>query len=198
MMTGKIIILNGTSSSGKTSITKDLFKLFPKDETCLLSYDTFIEDYFKLLANRFPIYSDIDYSKPHPGNKFILPSIKILFYHTVQTFSELGKTVIVDIVLSDKKQLLEISKILEDYYVLFVGVHCPVEELRRREIARGDRRKGTAEYQLGFVHQNAVYDLEVSSFDNSSNECSLYIKNYFDKEHPVKAFQTMIEQSKEF
>lgn len=53
---------------------------------------------------------------------------------------------------------------LANYPVYFVGVHCSVEELERREKLKGDRRIGQAKKQLDFVHQqNEPYHLEVNT-----------------------------------
>jgi chloramphenicol 3-O phosphotransferase len=47
--------------------------------------------------------------------------------------------------------------------VFLVGVHCPLEELERRERARGDRGVGDARRDLETVHTFCAYDLEVDS-----------------------------------
>jgi chloramphenicol 3-O phosphotransferase len=47
--------------------------------------------------------------------------------------------------------------------VFFVGVHCAPEELTLREIARRDRRRGSAVGALEYVHTHAVYDLEIDT-----------------------------------
>jgi chloramphenicol 3-O phosphotransferase len=42
--------------------------------------------------------------------------------------------------------------------VVFVGVHCAVGELERRERIRGDRVVGTAAKQINLVHLDTVYE----------------------------------------
>lgn len=58
-MSKKIIVLNGVSSAGKTSIANELVQLFNKDEACLMSYDYFMEDYFRSLGSRISAYTDV-------------------------------------------------------------------------------------------------------------------------------------------
>lgn len=63
-------------------------------------------------------------------------------------------------------------KVLHDYPILFVGVHCPIEELERRERNRGDRIIGQARKQLSYVHRNEVYDIEVNTLLEGVGRCS--------------------------
>jgi chloramphenicol 3-O phosphotransferase len=192
-MAGSIIILNGTSSSGKSSISAELLQLFPEAKACWMSHDQFTEDYIRSLGKRTTLFKEYDPTKPVPGGKRFLPHLKTLFYHTVQALSELGQAVIVDVVLSDKKQVLELAAVLEGHRVLLVGVHCPVEELRRRENERGDRRKGMAEYQLGFIHKDLIYDMELQSFPAGPKECAEEIKAFYDKVPEGNALQSMLQ-----
>ncbi len=54
---------------------------------------------------------------------------------------------------------------LRHHDMLFVGVHCPVPELIRREAARGDRPPGSAEQDQRTIHKGRQYDLEVDAMD---------------------------------
>jgi chloramphenicol 3-O phosphotransferase len=47
--------------------------------------------------------------------------------------------------------------------VWMIAVHCDLDELERREIARGDRRLGQARGQSGRIHAGVSYDIEVDS-----------------------------------
>jgi chloramphenicol 3-O phosphotransferase len=49
--------------------------------------------------------------------------------------------------------------------VFLVGLHCPVEELERRERARGDRGVGDARRDALTVHTFTGYDLDLSCLD---------------------------------
>ena len=54
--------------------------------------------------------------------------------------------------------------------IIVIGIICPIEELKRRETVRGNRRIGVAESQILQVHQGIVYDFEVdTSKDTSKN-----------------------------
>jgi chloramphenicol 3-O phosphotransferase len=46
------------------------------------------------------------------------------------------------------------------------GLHCPLPELERREVARGDRRMGEARADYRKVHSFGVYDLDLNSTES--------------------------------
>lgn len=83
---------------------------------------------------------------------------------------------IVDHVLESESWLIECAQSLQDYEVLFVGVKCPVEELERREVARGDRQIGFARMQSERVHRYGEYDFEIDTNRNTSEECAEQLK----------------------
>jgi hypothetical protein len=59
---------------------------------------------------------------------------------------------VVDHVFSEQWRLLDCLTVFAGLdVVLFVGIHCSIIELRRRERARGDREIGQAEAQLAQV-----------------------------------------------
>ena len=64
---------------------------------------------------------------------------------------------------------------LKDVDVYWIGVHCDLEELERREIARGDRVIGQARGQFEIVHRHMEYDFEVDSTSATSKACAAQI-----------------------
>lgn len=87
------------------------------------------------------------------------------FHHSLAALAAAGNDMIVDHILvqgvEPQNWLTECLDLLVPYTVYFIGVHCSVEELRRRAQVRGDRGEGLAEWQSNRVHRHAVYDLEV-------------------------------------
>ena len=61
---------------------------------------------------------------------------------------------------------------LAEQRVFLVGLHCSLEELERREKARGDRLVGSAQIQYQRVHQPGIYDLELHSDAGSPEQCA--------------------------
>jgi chloramphenicol 3-O phosphotransferase len=64
---------------------------------------------------------------------------------------------------------------------LWVAVDCPLEELERREAARGDRGLGTARSQIGVVHDGVDYDLRVDTSRMTVAECAAAITLRLDQ-----------------
>jgi chloramphenicol 3-O phosphotransferase len=157
MEKGKIIFLNGVSSSGKTTLSKELVKKLP-------DYFHFSVDDFDCIIEKME-----DREREH-----LIPVPTEYFYHrTINMFSDKGVNLILDHILHDEFTTKDCLEVLRGYPVLFVGVHCPLKELERREAARGDRRLGQARSQLQFVHQlNESYDIEVDTFNESLEVCS--------------------------
>ena len=63
-------------------------------------------------------------------------------------------------------------QMLQGYRVLHVGVTCQLDELRRRERARGDRKIGIAEEYLATYEEAGPFDLEVDTYSCTPDECA--------------------------
>ena len=97
-----------------------------------------------------------------------------------------GVNVILDEVLAMPDMRSLWLEALKGYEVWFVGVHCALEELERRELARGDRHIGQARGQFGKVHQGMVYDIEVDTTNTSSQiVCESIIAQMRTKARPI-------------
>ncbi len=101
---------------------------------------------------------------------------------------------IVDHVLQDPEWLNECVDLLSDQDVLFVGVHCPLDELERRESER-EREAGTARKQYGVVHMHGVYDVEVDTTALSPMECAEKVKEGLRKIEKASAFHQLRERN---
>lgn len=182
MNKGKIILLNGVSSSGKSSLSNELVKLLPE-------YFRFSIDDFDTIIERM---EDREYERliPVPTEHF--------FHRNLAIFSEKGVNLIVDQILHDEDTFKDCVEILEHYPVLFVGVYCPADELERREIARGDRTIGQAVRQLDFVHQQKeVYDVEVDTFQMSLQSAAKMIAVKLDEMEAPTGWSTTVENFKQ-
>lgn len=76
----------------------------------------------------------------------------------------------------------------------FVRVNCPLDELERREKARGDRDIGQAKFQLERIHGHRIYDIEVNTYENSIDECAKQIINTMDNIE-VSAFRKLYDRN---
>ena len=167
MEKGRIIFMNGVSSSGKTTLAKALQAHFEK-HYYLLSGDVFINMASAKHSNweieRFP--------------KAWLKEALTGMHHTIKLYSDIGYNTIVDhVLLNVLESLKECVELLHDYPVLFVRVTCPTEELRRREKERGDREVGQAESQLSILEPQDIYDITVDTHSETQDECISKISN---------------------
>ena len=154
---GKIIILNGVSSSGKTTLAKAIQNTL--DELYVrLSIDDFINMMpSKMVENELgtAVYTS-----------------QTVLLQTIMTLSDAGTNVVVDnIMLTYFETLKQYVQCLHDYPVLLVRVVCPIHELRRRETERGDRTVGQGEAQINDIEPQDCYDITVDTFANTTEEC---------------------------
>ena len=163
MQSYPILFLNGTSSSGKTT-TAEAFQKLWHEPTYYASNDKFI---FMLP----PHVLKSDELRPDA----LLPILSA-FHQSLAHIAACGLPVIVDHVLESESWLIECAQSLQGYDVLFVGVKCPLEELERREVARGDRQIGFARMQSARVHRYGAYDFEIDTHRNTPEACAEQLK----------------------
>lgn len=156
MERGNIILLNGVSSSGKSTLARALLKQLP--------------DYFHYSLDNFDVV--IEHMEDRENKRLIPVETEYFFHRTIALFADKGINLIVDHVLHDLFTRTDFEESLSGYSRLRVGVHCPLEELARRERERGDRRIGQALKQLEFVHKEVLYDIEVDTYIDSTENCA--------------------------
>ncbi|WP_339276837.1 AAA family ATPase [Paenibacillus sp. FSL W8-0426] len=190
MERGLIIFLNGTSSSGKTSIAMEMKK---QGEIPLhhLSVDQFFQNYDQFIDTTYPDMKPTRELEAHVMSDILFGPIGSLYYATIKLFSEMGLNVIVDTVISNDKWFNGFYDLLSDYPILFVGVHCSKEELARREQSRGDREIGLAHSQFDYIYAYDEYDLKVNTEELSSAACAEKILSYMKSEEECSAFKKL-------
>ena len=154
-MHSDIIWLNGASSSGKTTLAKELQRLL-NDHFMHVCFDAF---YQMLPAHFKPLTADDSryVEKVHLGFEYAIPAL-----------ARAGNRLIVDYPFHYPDSLPRCLELVSEYRVLYVGVFCPVEVLEQRERARGDRKIGLARYQESIVHVNSEYDVAVDTHQLSA------------------------------
>ncbi|MGW4380486.1 chloramphenicol phosphotransferase CPT family protein [Kitasatospora sp. NPDC004531] len=172
---GRIIFLNGTSSSGKSSIARELLDILDDEVWFHVSVDTFNA----MRTQRAMEQAQFDEA---------LKRTRQGFHRSVAAMAGVGNNVIVDHLLSEPWRLADCLDVLSPYRVLFVGVRCDLEELIRRETARGDRPVGLAAHQYDLVHRHGDYDFECDSGAYSPRECAELIKAFLPNQPDSTAF----------
>lgn len=190
MAQGQIIFLNGTSSSGKTVIAQALQEIL-SGVYLHFSIDSFLD----MLPQHYISPEEQEELSPEEGAALAqcIPMLVSGFHHCIGALASRGVNLVVDHVLQDPRWLRECVEILADQPVLFVGVHCPLEELERRESAR-EREAGTARQQYEVVHRHGVYDVEVNTATNSPLECARQVKEGLEEMEKTSAFRQLGER----
>jgi len=183
--------MNGTSSSGKTSISIELMNqkeiLFHH-----LSVDDFIKDFFN---NRF---SDIEPTREVDEQviaQIMFDPLNSMYYSTIKLLSEMGLNVIVDTVIENDKWFNDCLDVFFDQPTLFIGVICSKEELIRREQTRGDRNIGLAASQFNKVYCIDEYDLEVNTEEMNPIECAEKILSFIKSNKEYSVFKKLSKRN---
>ena len=100
-----------------------------------------------------------------------------------------------DHIVETKAWLDDLITLISDLDVFFVGLHCSLPELERREALRGNRNKGEAQRDLRTVHSITSYDLELNSEDSIDDNVKILIQTWKARKRP-SALDTMIEEMK--
>ena len=163
-MENRVILLNGPSSSGKSTLSRALqAQLREKTgkEYAILSIDDFMK-----LTTQETIYEDDVFEISGEMCEAALERLKT------------ADGVIVDHVITSARIFRQFLEMLRAYPLLLVHVACPLEELKRRENARGDRHPGSAEDSYTYLYPQAGYDLTVDTFSHTAKQCAAQIAEF--------------------
>jgi chloramphenicol 3-O phosphotransferase len=187
---GRLILLNGGSSAGKTSLGQALQDLMPQPWV-LLGIDVF----WMALP---PRQLDLDHVEPayyswhmetHGGKKhFVVEPGEVLDramyarYRATAAYLDAGLNVIADEVLWKHEWLEEALRVFEPYDVFFIGVRVSDAEGARRERERGDRHAGWNRGSARRAHENAhgLYDLEIDTTHETPASAARKVKDALD------------------
>lgn len=182
MQPTSVIFLNGASSSGKTTLGRALQRALDRP-FFYLSSDQLVE------ANILP---DVD-RQAQQGERawrIIRPRFFDGFHRSIAAFAGAGNPLIVEHVLEFKEWFEDCVQLLAPFDVFFVGVHCSLVELERRERERGNRTVGEGRsHLLDGVHSWGPYDIEVDTSAHTTEENTLTIRNAFANRTRLSSFQ---------
>ena len=176
---GRIVLLNGTTSSGNTTLVRALQAILP-DPWLEIGIDRFVFALPKRYLDQ-PLWSEVfRYVRPDGATDgpFRIETgdlgrrLVSGMHRTVAALAEGGLDVIVDHVLLEDGWLEECRRLWAGSAVTVVGVRCPLPVVVERERARKDRTIGQAEAQFAVVHEGRTYDLEVDTSMLSAEEAA--------------------------
>ena len=177
---GKIILINGASSSGKSTLACELQQTLPTP------FWHFSFDHLRD-SNALPMArirsGEIDWS-------IMRPAVFDGFHRCLPALAEASNNLIVEHIIENEMWMSDLVKLLTGLDVFFVGVHCPLPELERRERERGNRRVGEARSDYQIIHSFAEYDLEIDSTQPNQTNVSRLV-NAWKSRQPPSAFDRM-------
>lgn len=178
---GKIILLNGPSSAGKSTLARLLQQELP------VPFWHFSFDHLRdsnILPMALIKSGEFDWSTTRPA-------VFDGFHHCLPVLAEAGNNLIVDHIIESQVWMSDLLRLFRAFDVFFVGVHCPLSELERRERERGDRRPGEAQMDFRKIHSFAEYDLEIDSMQPNQDSVDALIDAWKSRRRPT-AFDRMV------
>jgi len=187
-MHGKVILLNGCSSAGKTTLALEL-QAISSEPLQHIALDQFRD-------GLPPALRGLNSPKDAPGfrglnvvpekkNGKLVTSIKFGDYgeevlkvmrRSVSQLASAGCSVVVDDILFEKKYLLDYANVLEPSTSWLVAVRCDLDIVRTREAKRAGRFPGTADSHYDSIHNHGVaHDIEVNTSRESAADLAKQI-----------------------
>ena len=161
MKKGRIIFLNGVTSSGKTSIVDAL-----QARRAVFFYVVANDLFQEMIGEE---YLRENYWK-------YLGEVIIMMYHTAKLFSDMGKNVIIDSILVEREGVAphydRMKEILRDNPLDIVEIYCPLDICRQRNIDRGDRYETQSAEQAELMAKDIRYSMRVDTSRLSPEECA--------------------------
>ncbi len=152
-----LIVLSGTSSSGKTSFAAALQAISPRP---LLHLEA--DRFAPTLRPDHPALQDPEFRS----------RVVVAMHAAIAAFGRGGIDIIVDGSLPDEHDLRDrcLSILRGVPGTKVIAVRCSLERLREREAARSDRLRGWAEQQMRWIYEGVDFDFSVDTTDRPSNE----------------------------
>ena len=173
---GKIILLNGCSSSGKTTLAVKLQQLLqePYQHMALDQFRDGMPSRVRGLNSPAgdPGASGLNVVPAQQNGKWVTQiqfgdyGEKVLkaMRRSIARFAEMGCNVIVDDLLFKREYLEDYMSVLNPEKTWFIGVKCSLDVVLAREALRPGRFPGTAVSHYEQVHEHGLgYDLEVDT-----------------------------------
>jgi chloramphenicol 3-O phosphotransferase len=157
-MKKQVILLNGPSSSGKSTLSKALQAWIAEQSGQRYGIIS-IDDYMKISTEE-TIYEDDVYDIAADMCKGALELLKT------------APGVVIDHVITSERIFCQLNQMLGEYPICYVHVSCPLEVLLEREFARKNRCLGSAESSYTYLFPKDGYDITVDTSSLTPTECA--------------------------
>jgi chloramphenicol 3-O phosphotransferase len=200
MVVGRVVLLNGVSSSGKSSISDELQGML-SSPFLAGSIDTFVPLIPEWLIAIDPPPGDpaeqgmcVETHDGPSGPHLVLRPGPVFhrfvrgMHHAVAAMARQGNDIIFDDVIYDPAYFRSYLDAFEGIDVWFVGVKLPLHVAEERERQRGDRAIGHARGHFDLVHCHGPYDIEVDAEAHTARECAEQIVAAMKRRREPDAF----------
>ena len=201
-----IVVLNGPSVSGKTSIQKALQARLVEPHLAMGLDSIFCgmlpQRYFtsEQADRKEVVWADAttDAGGAPLFELHLGPIGRRVFsgmHHAIAAFAGRGCGVLVDYIAYEPALLLELADVLRPFPAYLIGVRIPLEVLEAREKLRGTSPVGHTRSHYETVHAHAVYDLEVDTSRASPDACAEAILQHVQANPEPTAFRRLRERA---
>jgi len=180
-----VIVLNGGSSSGKTSIARSLQRLLGATWMTLGVDDLIralpggeqLDDLIRAQQDGGEVAGTEEPVGFGPDGSVVVGDdfrrAEASWYAGIAAIGRCGTGLIIDeVFLGGRSSQERLASALGDIPVVWIGVRCAPEVAEVRERRRPDRVGGMARLQAARVHEGVVYDLIVDTTATSAAECA--------------------------
>jgi chloramphenicol 3-O phosphotransferase len=174
-----VVVINGGSSSGKTTIARCLQGLLLPDVWLRWSIDDLVD---ALPPSGPQGEAAIEFSPDGsvtPGPAFRRAEEAWLAGLAATARSGTG-VLLDDVFLGGSASQERVRAAVHGLQVLWVGVHCDPDVAAAREAGREDRAPGMAATQAHLVHRGVTYDVEVDTTTTTAEACARTVLSAVD------------------
>lgn len=185
---GIVIILNGPSASGKSSLQKAIQRLAPVPYLNV-GIDNFFNDLFPDEHGKLGCKADADF-----GNdlRWVTIADNLVYLHVgpqgqkivhgmnkaIAAYAKTGNNVVVDYIMYQQSWMRDLLHELQGCPVYLVGVNVPLDVLQAREQARSTSPIGHAGSHYHTVHVGNSYDLWIDNSQGAADEGAMKILEF--------------------
>ena len=202
---GRVILLNGTSSAGKTTLARAIQEVSPAPYLY-----TGIDSQFVMVPAKWgggrggPLSAEgfrynVSQLDGHPVVSIIAGPVGLsmlrAMHRATAVLSAEGHNVVIDEMLLAPDLLTSWRDALRGTDVLFAAVNCPLPILEERERHRGQPH-GLARGHLRTVHAHGCsYDMQIDTSTAQANELAGEVLTRLEQGPPPTAFNSMTDGS---
>lgn len=191
--TGTVIILNGPSAAGKSSIQKEFQNLMMPNLWIKVGIDNLFDAPMPTITPENLTFWQkpnpirwVETSQDNENNNLIAlftgPEGERVAYgmnSAIAAYAQAGCNSIVDYIAYKKEWIDDLQQKLKPFKTIWVKINIPLKKLEEREIARGTSPKGHARSHYSSVYWDLNYDLEVDTSQHSAQKIAEKIKHFF-------------------